>query len=152
MKSIFSNIFIVFLTIFVVFLSIGVSISKMQCSKDGKLFFGTEVPNCMQIEEIDCSKDSNEFSCCKKKDFLQTCCPQTNDDSCASETVNFQFNFETLLSSLSLDVKDLFCLVYTCLIDYKFFSLKNKFTYIGDIPFPPNLNKPKLTHIQSFLL
>ena len=146
------NIFSFILTTFVIFLSIGINISKMQCSKDGKLFIGTEVPNCMQINEIACSENSNEFSCCKQKDLLQTCCPQTNDDSCASETANFQFNFETILTSFTLNFNDSFFIDYTCLIYYKFFSFKDKFIYIGDIPFPPNLNKPKLTHIQSFLL
>ena len=152
MKQIFSNISIFFLTVLVVFLSIGVSISKMQCSKDGKIFIGTQVPNCMQIEAMVCSDDLKAFSCCTKKDNLQSCCPQTEDDSCASETANIQFDFETVVSSFILDFKETITLVYTCLLNKKSYILKNQFFCLRDGPLPPNLLKPKLAEIQSFLL
>ena len=152
MKQIFSNISIFFLTVLIVFLSIGVSISKMQCSKDGKIFIGTQVPNCMQIEAMVCSDDLKAFSCCTKKDNLQSCCPQTEDDSCASETANIQFDFETVVSSFILDFKQTITLVYTCLLNKKSYILKNQFVCLSDGPLPPNLLKPKLAEIQSFLL
>ena len=152
MKQIFSNITVFLLTILVVFLSVGVSISKMQCSKDGKVFFGTQVPNCMQIEEMVCSDDLKEFSCCTKEDNLQTCCPQTEDDSCASETANIQFDFETLVSSFILDFKEAVALVYTCLPNEKSYILKNQFVCLRDGPLLPHFLKPKLAEIQSFLL
>ena len=152
MKQILSNITVFLLTFFVVFLSVGVSISKMQCSKDGKIFLGTQVPNCMQIEEIVCSDDLKEFSCCTKEDNLQSCCPQTEDDSCASETANIQFDFETLVSSFILDFKETIALVYTCLPNERSYIFTNQFVCLRDGPLPPHLLKPKLAEIQSFLL
>ena len=152
MKQILSNISVFLLTILVVFLSVGVSISKMQCSKDGKIFLGTQVPNCMQIEEMVCSDALKEFSCCAKEDDLQTCCPQTEDDSCASETANIQFDFETLVSSFILDFKEIISLVYTCFSNEKSYIFKNQFVCLRDGPLPPHLLKPKLAEIQSFLL
>ena len=152
MKQLLSNITVFLLTFLVVFLSVGVSISKMQCSKDGKIFLGTKVPNCMQIEEMVCSDALKEFSCCAKEDDLQTCCPQTEDDSCASETANIQFDFETLVSSFILDFKETIALVYTCFSNEKSYILKNQFVCLRDGPLPPHLLKPKLAEIQSFLL
>tara|TARA_X000000368_G_scaffold81419_1_gene61301 strand:- start:975 stop:1421 length:447 start_codon:yes stop_codon:yes gene_type:complete len=148
MNQFFSNIAAFLLTILVVFLSVGVSISKMQCSTDGIIFIGTQVPNCMQIG----SDDLKEFSCCIQEEDIQSCCPQTKDDSCASETANFQFNFETLISSLILDFNETSALLYTCLLNEKYYVLKNQFVYLSDGPLPPNLLKPKLAEIQSFLL
>ena len=152
MKQILSNITVFLLTILVVSLSVGVSISKMQCSKDGKIFLGTQVPNCMQIEAIVCSDDLKAFSCCTKKDNLQSCCPQTEDDSCAGETANIQFDFETVESSFILDFKQTITLVNTCLLNKKSYILKNQFVCLRCGPLPPNLLKPKLAEIQSFLL
>ena len=152
MNQIFSNIAVFLLTILVIFLSVGVSISKMQCSTDGKIFIGTEVPNCMQIDEMACNDDLKEFSCCIQKEDIQSCCPQTKDDSCASETTNIQLDFETLISSLILDFKETSALVYICLFNEKYYVLKNQFVCLSDGPLPPNLLKPKLAEIQSFLL
>ena len=152
MKQILLNITVFLLTFLVVFLSVGVSISKMQCSKDGKIFLGTQVPNCMQIEEIVCSDDLKEFSCCTKEDNLQSCCPQTEDGSCASETANIQFDFETVVSTFVLDFKETMALVFICLLNEKSYILKNQFVCLRDGPLPPHLLKPKLAEIQSFLL
>ena len=152
MNQIFSNIAVFLLTILVIFLSVGVSISKMQCSTDGKIFIGTQVPNCMQIDEMACSDDLKEFSCCIQEEDVQSCCPQTKDDSCASETTNIQLDFETLISSLILEFKETSALVYICLINEKYYVLKNQFVCLSDGPLPPNLLKPKLAEIQSFLL
>ena len=152
MKQLLSNITVFLLTFLVVFLSVGVSISKMQCSKDGKIFLGTQVPNCMQIEEMVCSDDLKEFSCCTKEDDLQSCCPQTEDDSCASETVNIQFDFETVVSTFVLDFKETMALAFICLLNEKSYILKNQFVCLRDGPLPPHLLKPKLAEIQSFLL
>ena len=152
MNQIFSNIAVFLLTILVIFLSVGVSISKMQCSTDGKIFIGTQVPNCMQIDEMACSDDLKEFSCCIQEEDVQSCCPQTKEDSCASETTNIQLDFETLISSLILDFKETSALVYICLFNEKYYVLKNQFVCLSDGPLPPNLLKPKLAEIQSFLL
>lgn len=152
MKHIYSNISIFLLTILVVFLSVGVSISKMQCSKDGKIFVGTQVPNCMQIEEMACTDDLKEFYCCTKEDNLQLCCPQTKDDSCASETANIQFDFETVVSSFILDFKEKITLVDTYILNEQSYVVKHKIVFLRYGPLPPNLLKPKLAEIQSFLL
>ena len=94
MRQIFVNIYLVLLATLVVSLSIGVSISKMQCSKDGKIFIGAEIPNCMEKQAIACDIVLNEISCCQKEEAQESCCPQTNDNSCAGETANIQFDFE----------------------------------------------------------
>ena len=152
MKKNFLNISSVLLAFFVVFLSVGVSVSKMLCSKDGKLFLGTEVPNCMQQKEIFCIVDSQEFTCCKKSDYVESCCPQTEDGTCASETANFQFDFETLVPTLVLKFKEHLILVFICIL-YEFaYDVKNNDTYFWEVPILSNFFKPKLEEIQLFLL
>lgn len=152
MKNIFSNISTLLLAILVIFLSVGFSVSKMQCSKDGKIFIGTEVPNCMQEKETFSIDELKKMSCCASDKNLQSCCPQTEDDSCASETTDIQFDFETLTSSYLLNVEERSTLVYTCLLFEKLYILEHHFASLKEIPLPPNINKPKLSQIQSFLL
>ena len=152
MKKIFSNISIFFLTILVIFLSIGVSISKMECSKDGKIFIGTEVPNCMKEQEIYSTHELKKMSCCQRDDDLQSCCPQTEDDSCARETINIQFDFETLISSYIVNAEETYTLVYICLLFEKSYVSQQYSSSLREVSLPPNINKPELSQIQSFLL
>ena len=156
MKQIFTNISLVFLSILVVFLSIGLSISKMHCSKsqcpeDGKIFFGTEVPYCIEKQEIACNIVLNEFSCCEKKEIETSCCSDKEDNSCASETENIQFDFETLTTSFDFNFKQISVLLYTCFLYDKICNLKQHLNYPKGIPLL-KLTKPELAEIQSFLL
>ena len=151
MKYIVKNISLVILSTLVVFLSMGVSISKMQCSKDGEIFIGTEVPNCIQKQEIACNIAVEKISCCSQKEIQRSCCPQTSDNSCASETTSIQFDFETLITVFNLDFKDLSSLLYKFTLYDKESEFSNQIDYISSIP-AYALNKPKLEEIQSFLL
>jgi hypothetical protein len=151
MKCILKDISLVILSTLVVFLSMGVSISKMQCSKDGEIFIGTEVPNCMQKQEIACSMAVEKISCCSQKEIEISCCPQTPDNSCASETTSIQFNFETLITLFDVDFKDLSSLLYTFILYDKESYFSNQIDYISSIPLYA-LNKPQLEEIQLFLL
>ena len=72
MKLFLRNISLVVLSTLVVFLSMGVSISKMKCSKDGSLYLGTEVPNCMEKQVTSCAMDVEKISCCKKKEIKES--------------------------------------------------------------------------------
>ena len=149
MKKIIVNICILMVTTLVLFLSVGIHISKMKCSEDNRFFIGTAVPNCMQERDIACVLDSQKTSCCQKDTIEETCCPETNDDTCASEKTNIQFDFETLIPFFNHDFELLS--VVTCVLIYK----KSYYTigadYVINIP-PPRINKPELIDIQSFLL
>ena len=151
MKQILKKISLVLLSIFVVFLSIGVSVSKMQCSVDGRLFLGTQVPNCMQEKEMVCGTVLDELSCCKKEEVQQSCCPQTKDNSCASETENIQFDFQILTHSFEFNFKEVSVLLYSFFLCDKLYNLKLNFNYFNDISFL-KFSKPELPEIQSFLL
>ena len=96
MKRILSNIGVIISSLLVLLLSIGVSVSKMNCSMDNKIFLGTEVPNCMESQDKLAALQIKSTSCCKKTESITTCCPQTNDNSCSSDTQSVQFDFETL--------------------------------------------------------
>ena len=104
MNKLSSNIISFFLICFVLFLSIGTNISKMQCSKGDKLFFGTEVPNCVDEKKKYCNINIEEFSCCAKEKLLESCCRKNDDNSCASEITIIQFDFETLLCYFDFSV------------------------------------------------
>ena len=151
MRQIFVNIYLVLLATFVVFLSVGVSISKMQCSKDGKIFIGAEIPNCMEKQAIACDIVLNEISCCQKEEAQESCCPQTNDNSCAGETANIQFDFETVISSFEVNFKAISILLYTCYIHELTYNLKQELNYSKVISLL-RLYKPELAKIQAFLL
>ena len=88
MKNIFSNISFFLMAIMVLFLSIGMCISKMKCADDNQLYFGTSVPSCSIDTEVLCVVAQETIYCC----------PETNDASCASETENIHFDFETLVT------------------------------------------------------
>ena len=157
MKHIFTNISLLFLSALVIFLSIGVSVSKMhcaqkQCSEDGKIFIGTEVPNCIDKKEIACNMVFNNITCCEKKEVEKTsCCSDKEDGSCASETANIQFNFETLISSFEFAFKQISILLYTSFLYDQVCNLKPHLKYLKAVPLL-QLSKPKIEEIQSFLL
>lgn len=151
MKLIFTNILLVILSTLVVFLSMGVSISKMQCSKDGRIFIGSEVPNCIQKEELACVMDFQKVSCCTQKEINVSCCPQTNDNSCEGETANIQFDFETLIPSFEFSFKEVSILLYTFSLYEQAYDFSKQFNYTVEIPLS-KLYKPELAEIQSFLL
>ena len=151
MKPFFRNISLVVLSTLVVFLSMGVSISKMQCSKDGSLYLGAEVPNCMEKQVTSCAMDVEIISCCKKKEIKESCCPQTKDNSCAGETVNIQFDFETTFAIVNFNFLLLEVPLFYTVSNYNFASNLIANQYQTDNP-PPKLNKPQLAQIQSFLL
>ena len=149
MRKVIENICVLMLTTLVLFLSVGMHISKMNCSKDNRFFLGTTVPNCMQESEMSCVVDFQKTSCCQKNEIEQSCCPQTNDNSCASETTNIQFDFETLIPVFSPNFE--FLSVFLRVLFDKGFYYTNDIYYVSSIP-PPKINKPLLMDIQSFLL
>ena len=150
MKQIFTNISLVILTILVIFLSMGFNVSKMRCDEGGSLYLGTEVPSCSQENKVICVKDQEKVSCCMLE-VQKSCCSETKDKSCASSTQNIHFDFETLITSLQFEFKDLSVFLYTFILYDKEYDFKNQIDYVSDIP-PPKLNKPELVEIQSFLL
>ena len=151
MKRILSNIGVIISSLLVLLLSIGVSVSKMNCSMDNKLFLGTEVPNCMESQDKLATLQIKSTSCCKKTESITTCCPQTNDNSCSSDTRSVKFDFETLTSVFSLKLLNLE-LQYLLVI---FNDLHSEESIYNSI-FYNHLNKgylrPLLTNLQSFLL
>ena len=151
MRKFFTYISLFLLSILVVFLSVGVSISKMQCSTDGKFFLGTEVPNCIEELEISCGLEIQQVSCCKKTESIESCCPQTGDDSCASETANFQFDFETLMPSIEFNFDMISVLLYVSFTYNQVFHKTEQLNYLREIPLL-SIHKPELSKIQSFLL
>ena len=157
MKQIFTNISFLFLSALVIFLSIGVSISKMhcaqkQCSEDGKIFIGTEVANCIEKKEMGCNMVFNNITCCEKKEIETTsCCSDKEDGSCASETANIQFDFETLISSFEFDFKQISILLQISFLYDEVCNLKPHLNYLRGIPLL-QLSKPEIEEIQSFLL
>ena len=157
MKHIVTNISLLFLSALVIFLSIGVSISKMnciqkQCSEDGKIFIGTEVPNCIEKKEMACNMVFNNITCCEKKEIETTsCCSDKEDGSCASETTNIQFDFETLVSFFEFDFKQISIFLYTSFLYNQVCNLKPQLNYLKEVPLL-QLSKPEIEEIQSFLL
>lgn len=151
MRNFFTSISLFLLSILVVFLSVGVSISKMQCSADGKFFLGTKVPNCIEELEISCALQTQQVSCCKKTETIESCCPQTGDDSCASETANFQFDFETLMTSIEFNFEMIKVLLYASFTFDQLCHLIEQLNYLREIPLV-SIHKPELSKTQSFLL
>ena len=150
MKQILRNISVFIMTILVVFLSMGVNISKMRCDKTSSLYLGSEVPSCSMDNEVICTKAQEKVSCCMLE-IKKSCCPEKKDNSCTSETETIQFDFETLVTSFELNLKEISVLLYTVALNDKQCDLKKHINYISGIP-PPKLNKPQLAQIQSFLL
>lgn len=149
MKIFFENICIFLLTTFVLFLSIGIHISKMGCSEDSRIFIGKEVPNCTQSEKTACIIELQKISCCNRDEIQQICCSEEKDDSCASETKNIQFDFETIISVFNFDFELLSVFLCVGYHKYVYYTIDND--YVSSVP-PPKINKPELIEIQSFLL
>jgi hypothetical protein len=151
MKRILSNIGVIISSLLVLLLSIGVSVSKMNCSMNNKLFLGTEVPNCMESQDKFAALQIKSTSCCKKTESIATCCPETKDNSCSSDTQSVQFDFETLTSVFSLKLLNLE-LRYLLVIFYDTYLEE----FIDNSIFYNHLNKgylrPLLSNLQSFLL
>jgi hypothetical protein len=118
---------------------------------DNKIFLGTEVPNCMESKDKFAALQIKSTSCCKKTESISTCCPETNDNSCSSDTQSFQFDFETLTSVFSLKLLNL-DLQYLLVIFYDSCSEE----FIDNSIFYNHLSKgylrPLLSNLQSFLL
>ena len=128
------------MAVFIIAVSMGLNISKMSCSDDNELYFGTEVRSC----------NEEKVSCCMEE-IMISCCPETNDNSCESETENIHFNFETFISSECLNFE-----ISPILISFLSYNIFSENTYseikrFSGIP-PPKLNQPELSKIQSFLL
>jgi len=147
MELIIRNITLFIVSILVLFLSMGVSVSKMKCSENGELFIGKKVPNCIENKDVSCFLEE-DASCCNKQVIERSCCPETNDNTCAGETKNVQFDFETTISFY--DFSFVLSPLFYNILDNRFI-LKRQLKYcLHDIP-PPKLLKTYLL-IQSFLL
>ena len=149
-KEIFKVIFSIVMVVFILSISMGVNISKMKCNEDGDLYLGSEVPSCSMENEVICEGEQEKISCCMKE-IKKLCCPEKNDNSCASETETIQFDFETLLTSFEPDFSVAPILLFAFNLTDCFNANYNVQTYLSDIP-PPKLHKPVLSKIQSFLL
>ena len=149
-KEIFKVVLSIVMAVFIIAVSMGLNISKMNCSEDNTLYFGTEVPSCSEETEVVCEKEQEKVSCCLME-IEKTCCPETNDNSCESETENIHFNFETFISSECFNFE-----ISPILISFLSYNIFSENTYseikhFSGIP-PPKLNQPELSKIQSFLL
>ena len=156
MTQIVKNISLLILSILVVFLSVGLSISEMhcselKCSEYGKLFIGSDVPNCLNQNNLASNMLFDDVSCCTTTEIETSCCSENEDDACASETTNIQFDFETLTSSFEFDFKQIGVLLYTFLIYDQARALKPQLNYSNAGPLL-QFSKPNITEIQSFLL
>ena len=148
MELIIRNISLFIVSILVLFLSMGVSVSKMKCSENGELFLGKKVPNCIENKDVSCFLEE-DASCCNKQVIEQSCCPETNDNTCAGETTNVQFDFETIISCY--DFSCVFSPIECHLLESRFVLKRQLKYFLHDIP-PPKLLKKYLSQIQSFLL
>ncbi len=150
MKNIFSHSVIFAMIIVVVSLSIGMNISKMKCADNGQLYFGTQVPSCNIDNEIRCNQNEQLVSCCLVT-LESQCCPETNDNNCASEIKSLKFDFETLLyNSLYHFYIDN---IITCNTHVDAYLDNTKVLwFFYDIKPPPDINSSFLAQIQSFLL
>ena len=91
-----------------------------------------------------------KVSCCMAE-IEKTCCPETKDNSCASETELFHFDFETLVTSSNINFSIVSVMdVFLTISSSNYINLK-VVKYLSGIP-PPKLKKPVLSQIQSFLL
>ncbi len=150
-KEIFKVVFSIVMLVFILSISMGVNISKMKCNEASDLYLGSKVPSCSMENEVICEGKQEKISCCMKE-IKKLCCPERNDNSCASETETIQFDFETLLTaSFEPNFSVARILFFTCALADCFNVKYNVQTYLSDMP-PPKLHKPILSNIQSFLL
>ena len=152
MKKFLQNISIAVMSILVVVLSMGFSISKMACDKGGSIFFGKEVPNCMQQDKPICVMDFQEISCCTKEKIVESCCPQTQDDTCEGDSRDIKFDFETIFSNCNFTFS-FFKFPVCFLVLENTYVLSGMSHYYNAHP-PPKFQFVKLylSKIQSFLL
>ena len=156
MTQIVKNISLLILSFLVIFLSVGLSVSEMRCSElkcpeYGKLFIGSDVPNCLDQKNQACDMFFDDVSCCKTTEIETSCCSENEDDACASETTNIQFDFETITSSFEFDFKQIGVLLFTFFIYDQVRVLKPLLNYSNAGPLL-QLSKPNIKEIQSFLL
>ena len=149
-KEIFKVALSIVMAVFILSISIGVNISKMKCNEDGDLYLGSAVPSCSIENEVICEGKQEKISCCMKE-IKKLCCPERNGNSCASETENIQFDFETLVTVFEVDFSLVPVLLFRFNLTHCFNTNYNVRTYLSDIP-PLKLHKPVLSQIQSFLL
>ena len=150
MKQISRNISLIMMTILVVLLSMGVNISKMQCDKAGRVFFGTKTMSCSADKDIICDSNQEKISCCILE-ITKSCCPEQTDNNCSSDIELIQFDFETIVESIEHNTSFLNTFyVNSFVLDFFTFNY-NLNKYKSGIP-PPKLLKPILSKIQSYLL
>ena len=150
MKQISRNISLILITILVVLLSIGVNISKMQCDKAGRVFFGTKTMSCSADKDIICDSNQEKISCCILE-IKKSCCPEQTDNNCSSDTELVQFDFETIIEYIEYNTSLLNAFYVNSFVSNYFRFNYNINNYKSGIP-PPKLHKPILSKIQSFLL
>ena len=138
MKKDILNIFLGLLTILVVSLSVGFNISKMGCDSS-ILYLGSKVPSC----------NLGEFSCCSAE-ITESCCPETNDNSCSSITQNFHFEFQTVINYFHVNFKQLIFLFYIVLYELDYDNYMFISSVIDHVPI--HIYEPEFSEIQSFLL
>ena len=143
LKEIFKVVFPIVMVVFILSISMGVNISKMKCDENGSVYLGSEVPSC-SVENVE------KVTCCMIE-VGKSCCPEMNDNTCASETQNIHFDFETLLTAFELDFSSVNSLLYTLIPYDKASDFTKVINYFSGMP-PPKLHKPVLAKIQSFLL
>ena len=150
LNEIFKVVFSIVMAVFILSVSMGMNISKMKCDENGSVYLGAEVPSCSEEYEVMCNKEQEKVSCCMI-DVKKLCCPETNDESCASSTKNIHYDFETILTVFEHDFSEKTILLSLLnSYDSKSYFVKVN-NYFSGIP-PPKLNKPQLAQIQSFLI
>ena len=138
------------MTILVVFLSMGVNISKMQCDKEGRVYFGTKSMSCSTDKDIICDSNQEKISCCILE-IEKSCCPEQTDNNCSSDTELVQFDFETIVESIEHNTSLSITFYINSVVSSYFTNNYIVNNYKSGIP-PPKLHKPILVKIQSFLL
>ena len=150
LKEIFKVVLSIVMAVFILCISMGMNVSKMKCDEDGSMYLGNQVPSCSEESEVTCNKGQEKVFCCMIE-INKSCCPETNDKSCASSTQNIHYDFQTILTVFELNFSEKNILFYLFnSYNSKSYSVKvnNYFSGIA----PPKLNKPQLSQIQSFML
>ena len=147
MNKTFKNIIVLTFTAFTLFVSMGINISKMQCDKGGKIFVGTEVPNCKAEQKVACNMEKKK--CCKQQQKAD----KKPKEDCEKESLLLQIDLITQECKCSevLDFSIVQPLI-TILFDFYQISASDLSynTHYADAP--PLVRKPILSQIQSFLL
>ena len=85
------------------------------------------------------------------KEIEKSCCPETNNETCASETEKIHFDFETLVSKYIFTFTEVSIDLLLYYSGYNFQNNQLVNSYQSGIP-PPRLKQPIFSQIQSFLL